>query len=95
MAKLGTRMPSTGSTYTTAGSIPNSENACGRAIWLGFAAGCPTAGSVVWYRGGSLIAGSAFLPISGCQATQVFGPFIIPQGVYASMVGGSAIYWIE
>ena len=85
------RMPSSGSLYAAEASIPGTY----KAIWLGFAAACPAAGSVMWYRGAAASSGSPFLPITGCMLTNIYGPFIIPGGVYASMVGGSAIYWIE
>ncbi len=90
MARL-VRIPSSGSLYAAAASLANAS----RAIWLGFAAACPNAGSVMWYAGTSASAGSPFLPITACQATRVFGPFLINGPVYASPVGGSAIYWVE
>ena len=85
------RMPSSGSLYATEASLVGTY----KAIWLGFAGACPAVGSVMWYRGRAASAGSPFLPISGCSLTTVFGPFVIPDGVYASPVGGSAIYWVE
>ena len=91
MARLN-RIPRAGSLYSAEASMAGSGNV---AIWLGFAAGCPNAGSVMWWRGTASATGSPFLPITACQATRIFGPFIIPEGVYASPAGGCAIYWRE
>lgn len=93
MAKL-VRFPSTGSIYSSAGSIPGSS-ALGKAIWLGFHACAGASGSVMWYRGGSLTSGCELLPITSCGGVDVFGPFFITEGVYASMVGGNALYYRE
>lgn len=90
MARL-VRIPSSGSLYSSEASlvVPN------KAIWLGFAAACPAVGSVMWWRGTAASAGSPFLPISGCSNTLIFGPFILTGCLYASPVGGSAIYQTE
>ena len=93
MAKL-IRFPSTGSIYGTAGSVPGSS-ALGKAIWLGFHAAAGASGSVMWSRGSSSETASPLLPITSCGGVDVFGPFFIFEGVYASMVGGSALYYRE
>lgn len=92
MARL-LKLPNTGSTLTTAGSIYSSSLA---AVWLGFSTPISSSGSVMWFRGPSATSGCEILPIVASPAqTVVYGPFIFTLGVCAgSITGGSALIYM-
>jgi len=93
MAKL-LRMPSTGSIYDASGSVPGSSS-LGKAIWLGLAVPAGASGSVMWYRGGSPVSGSVFLPLSSCGGAESWGPFFLMPGVYVTVSTACALYYTE
>ena len=87
------RLPSGGSILASTASFAGSGN---RAVWLGIATAAGASGSVLFWHGTASATGSPFLHlIAGSRATQVEGPFILPNGVIASPTGGCAIYWTE
>ena len=85
------RIPNTGSTFTSSGSIPFSANSD---IWIGFTTPMSSSGCVIFYHGAASTSGSEIFPVSLSPAQQFVFPYPIncPTGIYvAAGSGGSAI----
>lgn len=85
--------PSAGSTYTTAGSYPNTAAV---AVWLGFCTPLSSSGCVVFFKGASPTAGSEFLPVVASPGQQVIkGPFFMTAGFSTcTITGGSVLVYL-
>ena len=87
------RIPNSGSTITSSGSIVNSTN---NDVWFGFATPITSSGCVIFYHTTASTSGWELLTMALSPGNTEFFPYPInsPSGLYvAAGSGGSAFAW--
>ena len=87
------RLPNSGSTLTSSGSIPCSLNSD---VWLGFATPVTSSGCVIFYHTTAASSGYEIVAMALSPANIQFFPYPInsPSGIYAATgSGGSVFAW--